>query len=190
MKIGISTEVTRKLRDTWHAAINLEWYDWLSGHEILPLVCHQPCSMRGLDFVIMCGGNDCPGMSTWRDNWYEKRDIFEIDVINQCLQYNIPVVGICRGFHFMNLVMDGTLKYLEQPLDNVKVSLGDMEVTCHHTISIDKLAPGFQAIKSTDNGVIELAINPLRRMLGVGWHPERAINAHTRKYIWEMIQSL
>ena len=39
MKIGISMEMTRILRDTWHAALNHEWYDIFAGHEIVPLSC-------------------------------------------------------------------------------------------------------------------------------------------------------
>ena len=33
-------EMTRVLRDTWHAAINHEWYDFLAGHTIVPICCH------------------------------------------------------------------------------------------------------------------------------------------------------
>ena len=40
------------------------------------------------------------------------------------------------------------------------------------------------------NGVVELVISTKDRMLGVGWHPERIINTHTREYIYSLIRKL
>ena len=191
MKIAISMEMTRKLRDTWHAALNHEWYDFLNGHEIVPISCHGTVPQTDeFDLIILAGGNDMLGIKTWRDNHYPLRDEFERKLIEQCLITKTPVVGICRGSHFMNWVSGGTHKLMDNPYDNVKVQLPSFEVTCHHTICIDQLAPGFEALEIDSKGIIELAVNRKTRMLGVGWHPERAVNLHTRNYILELIKSL
>lgn len=191
MKIGISMEMTRKLRDTWHAALNHEWYDFLNGHKIVPLCCHDKgIFVNDLDLVILAGGNDMPGIKTWRDNHYPLRDEYELKLISACLENNKPVVGICRGSHFINYVSGGTHKLMDNPYDNVKVTLPAFEVTCHHTIQIDKLAPSFETLQQDSNGVIELAISRSKRMLGVGWHPEREVNRHTRQYILDLINTL
>ena len=76
------------------------------------------------------------------------------------------------------------------PYDNVKVQLPNLEVTCHHTIQIDQLAPGFNALLKDLAGVIELAVNTHTRQLQVGWHPERAVNSHTRSMILDLIGTL
>ena len=191
MKIGLSMEMTRKLRDTWHAAINYEWYDFLVGHDIVPLSCHGNIPQTDeFDLIVLAGGNDMFGIKTWRDNHYPIRDHYEHSLIQQCLLTKTPVVGICRGAHFINYVMGGTYKLMNDPYDNVLVELPKFEVTCHHTIQNDILAPGFEVLQQDKNGIIELAVNKSQRMLGVGWHPEREVNRHTRQYILDLIKDL
>ena len=190
MKIGISLETTKVLRNTWHSVINHEWYHVMAGHEIHPLICHDKYDASNYDLIILCGGNDMPGMPTWRDNNYPIRDEFEGKLLQDAINKNIPVVGICRGSHFMNWALGGTLRFLPEPYDNVEVELENLTVTCHHTIAIDKLAPGFEVLKQDSSGVIELAIDRNRRLLGVGWHPERNVNAHTRDMIKDLIKDL
>ena len=192
MIIGISLETTRVLRDTWHTAINHDWYDFLKGHTIVPLISADPTPVEVLDFdlVILCGGNDMSDFVTWRNNNDPQRDRFEADLLDQALEHNVPVVGICRGSHFINKHMGGTLRLLDTPYDNVQIDLSGIQVTCHHTIAIDELAPGFEAVLTDKSGVIELALNRDKRMLGIGWHPERPVNAHTRHSLLELIRQL
>jgi len=191
MKIGISMEMTRMLRDTWHAALNHEWYDFFEGHEIVPMCCHdKTCNIEGLDLVMLAGGNDMPGIKTWRDNHYPLRDEYEKKLIETCWENSLPVVGICRGSHFINHISGGTHVLMDQPYDNVKVQLPKFEVTCHHSIMIDKVAPGFEILQQDSFGVKELTLNKLTRMLCVGWHPERSVNKHTRQYILDLIKDL
>lgn len=190
MNIAISMEITRVLRNTWHSALNCEWYEFLVDHAITPLSCHGEIDLDGIDLVMLAGGNDMPNTRTWRDNHYPVRDQFERRLIDQAQQRRLPIVGVCRGAHFMNLVMGGTHRVMEQPYDNVKTQLPSFEVTCHHTIQIVQLAPGFEILEQDPQGVIELAVNRAERMLGIGWHPERAVNAHTRQYILDLIGTL
>lgn len=191
MKIAISMEMTRVLRDTWHAALNHEWYDFLKDHDITPLCCHGsvPCT-ENFDLVILTGGNDMPDIKTWRNNHYGPRDIFEVNLIKDCRATNTPLLGVCRGQHFLNYVMGGTHCLMDSPYDNVKIELAPFPVTCHHSIKIDQLAPGFETLLEDSAGVQELIINRKHRQLGVGWHPERAVNAHTRSYILDLINDL
>lgn len=191
MKIAISMEMTRVLRDTWHAALNHEWYEFLAGHEIVPLCCHgaEP-QCDEFDLVILAGGNDMPNIVTWRNNHYPLRDQFEQKLISQCLLTRTPLVGICRGQHFLNHVQGGTHKLMDKPYDAVKIQLPAFEVTCHHTIQIDQLAPGFKILQQDSAGVAELVLHKANRQLGIGWHPERAVNAHTRSYILDLINTL
>ena len=192
MKIGISLETTRVLRDTWHTAINHDWYDFLQGHTIVPLVSAdpKPVNVKDFDLIILCGGNDMSDFVTWRNNNDPQRDRFEGDLIDQALEHNVPVVGICRGSHFINKHLGGTLRMLDVPYDGVEVELSGITVTCHHTIAIDELAPGFEAVLTDKSGVIELALNMDKRMLGIGWHPERPVNTHTRESLLELIKQL
>lgn len=183
-------EMTRVLRDTWHAALNHEWYEFLSEHDLHPLCCHGTVDVADYDLIVLCGGNDMPGIKTWRNNHYPLRDEFERGLVKNAIKYDVPVVGICRGSHFLNVEGSGTIRLMEQPYDNVKIQLPQFEVTCHHTIQIDKLAPGFEVLAQDSAGVVELARHQNNRQLQVGWHPERAVNKHTRQYILELIKAL
>ena len=192
MKVGISLETTRVLRDTWHSAINHDWYNFLKGHTIVPLVSADTSGINvsEFDLIVLCGGNDMSDFVTWRNNNDPQRDRFEARLIDQAIERMVPVVGICRGSHFINKHMGGTLRMLDVPYDNVKVELPGLNVVCHHTIAIDKLAPGFEAILTDKSDVIELAVNRDKQMLGIGWHPERPVNAHTRESLLTLIKQL
>lgn len=191
MKIGISMEMTRVLRNTWHAALNHEWYDFLNDHEIIPLCCHGALpDTDQFDLIVLTGGNDTVKFQTWRNNVYPVRDQFESSLIKQCLLTRTPLMGICRGSHFLNLEQGGSVKLMDAPYDNVKTQLPAFEVTCHHTICIDQLAPGFDVLQQDAAGIVELAVHKHNRQLGVGWHPERAVNTHTRSYILDLINNL
>lgn len=191
MKIAVSMEMTRVLRDTWHAAINHEWYDFLKGHEIVPLCCHGSFpDVAEFDYVFLAGGNDMPDIVTWRNNHYAQRDQFERRLIAECAIAGIPVIGICRGQHFLNYVSGGTHRLMSTPYDNRRIELEPFSVTCHHTIEIDRVAPGFEVVLKDSAGVVELIINRNARQLGIGWHPERDVNAHTRRYLLDLINDL
>lgn len=190
MKIGLSLEATQVLRDTWHSAINHDWYDFLKGHTIVPLVCLGQYDVTEFDVIILCGGNDMSDFVTWRNNNYPERDRFEADLIDQAIAKNVPVVGICRGSHFINKHQGGTLRMLDVPYDNIEVELPGITVVCHHTIAIDQLAPGFEVVLQDKNGVIELSVNKDKRLLGIGWHPERSVNTHTRESLLTLIKAL
>ena len=169
--------------------MNHEWYDFLHGHEIIPICCHGSVPDTKLfDRVILAGGNDMYDIKTWRDNNYPIRDEFERNLIHRCIETKTPVMGICRGAHFMNYVMGGSHKLMEMPYDNVKTNLRMFEVTCHHSIQIDKLAPDFEVVLEDENKIIELVLNREYHMMGVGWHPERQVNYHTRSYILELFK--
>jgi putative glutamine amidotransferase len=130
------------------------------------------------------------GMPTWRNNYDSVRDQFEHSLLQDAIAARLPILGICRGFHFLNWARGGTLRYLDTPYDNVQVHLPNLTVTCHHTIAIDALAPGFQCLLKDQHNVVELACDTANRILGIGWHPERAANQHTRSMILEKFYQL
>lgn len=191
MKIAMSMEMTLKLRNTWHAALSHEWYDFLTDYNIVPLSCHGRFpDVTEFDYVFLTGGNDLEDIVTWRNNNYPERDAFERRLINECAAARIPLVGVCRGQHLLNHVEGGTHKLMSTPYDHVPVDLDLFTVHCHHSIQIDQLAPGFDTLLEDKHQVKELIINREQRQLGIGWHPERPINSHTREYVLELINEL
>lgn len=183
-------ETTQLIRKTWHSAINHEWYDFLNGHTLIPVCSRGDYTIDDYDAVVFCGGNDMAGMPTWRNNHDPGRDQFEQRLLESALAARLPIMGVCRGFHFLNWALGGTLRYLDTPYDNVAVDLDKLSVTCHHTIGIDRLAADFECLLADCHGVIELAQNQKQRILGVGWHPEREVNRHSRPMILELFNQL
>jgi hypothetical protein len=75
---------------------------------------------KNVAFTVFTGGEDVhptlyrgPNIGMSQTNL--ARDTYEKGIFNQCRQYNIKMIGICRGFQFLN-VMDGGQMY--QHLDN------------------------------------------------------------------------
>lgn len=76
--------------------------------------------LKDYDVVLFLGGHDVtPSFydsvkhhTTMNDY---RRDLYEYDVFKYCLENNIPMVGICRGAQFLNVMNGGKLI---QDLDN------------------------------------------------------------------------
>ena len=128
-----------------------------------------------------------------------ERDEFEFYLAKKAIEKSIPLLGICRGHQIINVVNGGSLyqdiSLKEGTYINHVQSNHGTEVS--HTIDIDKtsmlysilgetalvnslhhlaikdLAPGFKAVATSKDGVIE-AIEKIDGsfVMGVQWHPE------------------
>ena len=137
----------------------------------------------------------------------EKRDEFEIDLLQSWQSSKIPLLGVCRGLQLVNVFLGGTLipdlpsfgkfnhsKKLKEPRYHpieidpnsllwsvVKTTSG--EVTSVHHQSIDRIAAGLVTNAITTDGVIEGVewLNPVGKipMLLVQWHPEALADKHS-----------
>ena len=83
------------------------------------------------DLVCFTGGSDVtPSMyacdkhpATWNDEW---RDVKEQRLFNELRERNIPMVGICRGGQFLN-VMSGGIMYQDVSKHTMAHSITDLE---------------------------------------------------------------
>lgn len=135
------------------------------------------------DLVVFAGGTDVNPklygevphpMTGIPDN---QRDYLEQAVYTRALILEIPMVGICRGAQFLNVMNNGKLnQHIEGHLN------------CAHTINIDGLRPPinvlgdhhqsmipngfFKLLAESDDGVPEVVYWPHSRSLAVQYHPE------------------
>jgi putative glutamine amidotransferase len=132
----------------------------------------------------------------------EKRDEFELQMLDKAMQGRLPVLGICRGLQVCNVYLGGTLvpdlpsygkqehsaykeggdRYHqvtireETALKNI-IGVQNGEINSAHHQSAATIAPGLKANAVSADGVIEglERKNPEGQpyLLLVQWHPER-----------------
>jgi gamma-glutamyl-gamma-aminobutyrate hydrolase PuuD len=125
------------------------------------------------DAVVLSGGNDI-GQAP-------ERDRLEPALLDHAADYQLPVLGICRGMQMINHCQGGNLRSVPS------------HVAVRHRISGPLIAPGGRAVNSyhdqglldadlgddleamawSEDGVVEALRHRERPWLGIMWHPER-----------------
>ncbi len=130
-----------------------------------------------------------------------ERDLYEIKLIRMILEYNKPLLAICRGIQVLNVALGGTL-YQDLPSEHpskinhsytissksypahyVKideksklariVGTTRLAVNSFHHQAIKKLGNGLQATAWADDNIIEaVELEGENFVIGVQWHPE------------------
>ncbi|MCB0325669.1 MAG: gamma-glutamyl-gamma-aminobutyrate hydrolase family protein [Bdellovibrionales bacterium] len=124
------------------------------------------------------------------------RDALELAILEEAVQRDCPVLGICRGEQLINIFFGGTLHqelrsfYAEDPeirtvLPRKRVVLDDssilaqiigtapLQVNALHRQGVASLGRGLRVVARDKYGVVQALEHPARRMiLGVQWHPE------------------
>jgi gamma-glutamyl-gamma-aminobutyrate hydrolase PuuD len=133
------------------------------------------------------------------------KDEIEIRLLRHALRQRLPVLGICRGSHLLNVVSGGTLfgdvqkekrsrlKHIEHnrnrydtyrhPITVVDGSplkrwygQSTLQVNSYHHQGVRKLARRFQPMANADDGLIEAFYDPTADfVVGLQFHPERML---------------
>ena len=174
-------------QDTFHEIKNCGGVLITGGQDVHPRFYNKP------EYISLCHETD------------ERRDEFELSVLEYTQQHQVPVLGICRGLQIANVFAGGTLvpdivaagnadhtkiNETDDRYHNVRVkenSLLELIVGCmsgeinsaHHQCA-DKIGHGLVGNASSADGVVE----GLERMQDIGkaflllvqWHPERMQN--------------
>ncbi|MGN0213745.1 MAG: membrane dipeptidase [Muribaculaceae bacterium] len=141
------------------------------------------------------------------------RDVLELSVARLAANRNVPVFGICRGLQVLNIAFGGTLyqdlpsqhggelihhriSASERSVHDVAVlkpsklfdilSVDSLNVNSSHHQAVKDVAKGARVAAMSNDGVIEaIDFYPLKRMMGVQWHPEgfRGKNALMNKLL-------
>ena len=182
---------------------------------ILPTISNQEVLQRyveELDGLVLIGGDDIPPDAYGQQPHEtvrvmpEQRYDFERRLIPAWLSSGKPILGVCLGMQFTNVVSGGTLiqdipsqvstevvhrrKYHRvriEPNSSLGKFLDNEEamVYSNHHQAVDKLGQNLKVIAHTDDGVIEAA----ERIDGgfglfVQWHPESMSDTAHRDAIY------
>lgn len=128
------------------------------------------------------------------------RDEFELALLRQAMDLDLPVLAVCRGHQLLNVCLGGALlQHIEsgehEDLDDETGSSRYHEVVLaqgsklrdiygaerirvnsrhHQAVTPERVAPKLQVTGTTADGLVEGLESPLHRwVVGVQWHPER-----------------
>ncbi|WP_028044379.1 gamma-glutamyl-gamma-aminobutyrate hydrolase family protein [Candidatus Stoquefichus massiliensis] len=160
--------------------------------------------IQRIDGLLVTGGQDVNPMF-YKENWsYDQgpsdsyRDQYEIELIKQCADRRIPILGICRGQQIINVAFGGTLyqdnryanEYVfqheqkerrEYPTHIIRIKkdsflfpiFGDKAyVNSFHHQSIKKIADEFRVVARSEDSIVEAIQHNILNILGVQFHPE------------------
>lgn len=187
----------KRLRFGWWAT---RFMLWLCGARSVYVTAHLPMPTHPIHGIVVGGGDDIVpehygGKLHPKRSYDMERDRFEITMIQQALEANIPMMGICRGAQLINVVSGGTLHQDIRPLRQhtsnrrsihpvkwvqlEKVSrlrgylqLPKLKVNSLHDQAIDRLGQGLSVIGCDRDGFIQAIEGQYGFLLGVQWHPE------------------
>lgn len=210
MKIGITM---RRIEHTVYPdvrdSLSRDWSAYMSktfpGILLIPLL-NDPKNIlktiKGLriEGIIFSNGGD------WGED--KERDETEKKVFNFALDRELPILGVCRGFQVINILMGGGLEddigrnrenhinEVHDVLINKKSPFWKFEkkdklkVNSFHKqgFLIDKLSPKLRAFALSRAGIVEGVFHRRRPILGMQWHPER--HGPSREFSNKLIRNL
>ena len=168
--------------------------------------------IKNCDGILLTGGQDVhprfygkPEFLPYCREIDERRDEFELSVLEYSQQHHLPVLGICRGLQIANVFAGGTLipdivadgnadhtKFAEGSDRYHEVSVKENslleeivgttrgEINSAHHQSADKIGQGLTGSASSDDGIVEglerIQQDTKSFLLLVQWHPERMSN--------------
>jgi putative glutamine amidotransferase len=159
-----------------------------------------------IDGLLLPGGGDIDP-NLFGDNPSEKlghvdprRDHSEIDLFTLAFNQNMPILGICRGLHLINVALDGTLYQdiasqvrlsmnhnpdfpKSEPCHKIEIENGtrlqkllgesSIWVNSSHHQAVKLHGKGLIVDAKSPDGVTEGLEHPSKKfVLGVQWHPE------------------
>jgi gamma-glutamyl-gamma-aminobutyrate hydrolase PuuD len=171
-----------------------------------PIDYHERArSLDGCAGLVLSGGADVdpnrygaePHPKTQRPN--QERDAFELALLEEALNRDLPVLAICRGHQLLNVCFGGRLlQHIESGEHRSHAAMPhesrwhDVEVLPgntlsgaletgrarvnsrhHQAVEMSTLATGLTALATSHDGLVEAVEGPGRWVVGVQWHPER-----------------
>jgi putative glutamine amidotransferase len=158
-----------------------------------------PDMLEALDGVVVTGGGDvAPARygatpSPEVSNVDPQRDEFDLTIVCEALERDVPVLAICRGMQVVNVALGGSLaRHIEghqvvddpgapvhevtiEPTSDLAAALGvtTLDVNSMHHQAVLDPAPGLRAVAWAPDGSVEAVEQPgNRHLVAVQWHPE------------------
>lgn len=163
--------------------------------------------IKTIDGLLIPGGMDVSPLSYGEDPHptvtysIKQHDKIEIELVKLAREYDIPVIGICRGAQIINVAFGGNLyqdipsQYKNEICHNQVLSNSDetthvitieensyigrllnkqvLEVNSIHHQAIRRVAEGFNVVARARDGIVEAIESIDGKIIGFQWHPEK-----------------
>ncbi len=195
--IGVTGSVGRFSPSWWAIRLSV----WLTGGRAVRINEQRRTPAEKLDAVIVSGGDDIhPGLYESEElpgkEYDHARDALEQEYIRFALDKELPLMGICRGYQLINVVLGGSLftdirklrrrtsnfgtvlprKTVKLEPDSVlaqRLGRGRLRVNSLHYQAVDRIGNGLEVVgRDLDDFVQAVEPQDGRPVLGVQWHPE------------------
>ena len=208
----VVTAITRRIKTTLpgesdHATVHRRFGQLVTAAGGVPVLAEPIADPTELaeraDAVVINGGGDVDPAAYGADrhpetDWVDAdRDRFELTLAREAVERGVPVLGVCRGLHVLNVALGGTLVQhlpeiteldhnvrddFERPQHPIEIVSGSrleavlgkdrIDVNTVHHQAADRLGRGLVASARAPDGTIEAIESPDGRTLGIQWHPE------------------
>lgn len=168
------------------------------------------------DGVVVTGGHDVDPVlykqeSQVTPRYDPQRDAFESAIIDDALQRDLPLLGICRGAQLLNVRLGGDLfqelrsrrrhtsnRRTVLPLKTLHISAGSrlrellgtdsIRINSLHNQGINTLGTGLQVSGRDLDNIVQAVEAPARLfLLGVQWHPEFMIYSSRQRRLFHAL---
>jgi len=149
-----------------------------------------------VDGIVLTGGNNVDpklyGGTDELESVYEERDTREQQLLEIAKEQGIPLLGVCRGFHYVNVYFGGSIFHnvknhvaVNHKLASNNILLNDLETNSYHNQAIfqSNLAEKLISIAQTNDGAIEAFAHKRYKIMGIQWHPERQTIKQDKEFI-------
>lgn len=186
---------------------------WLAGGWPLQLSPDKRGAGAWYQGVVITGGHDVDPVlyaeeSNVLPHYDPERDAFEAAVIDDALDRELPLLGICRGAQLLNVRLGGNLhqdlrrhrrrtshRRTVLPLKTLDVAPGSRlfeslragraRINSLHNQGIDRLGRGLVVTGRDLDGIVQAVEDPRRRfLLGVQWHPEFLLHSRRQRRLF------
>lgn len=172
---------------------------------------YDASALDGASGLVIPGGGDIDPELYGRPrhprthNVSQRRDRFELTLLSEALDRDMPVLAICHGMQLLNVHQGGTLDqhllddeakldhYRDRPMaepahgvalkedSRLAQIMGgtNVSVNTHHHQGLDDVAASLKPIGWAEDGVLEAVEAPdYSWVVGVQWHPEAMAPVH------------
>ncbi len=122
--------------------------------------------------VLLTGGNS---LAKYGGDAPE-RDLVECYLIDKCIENDIPLFGICRGFQIIADYFGCTLGQIKNHVKkrhSIEGSIRRDSVNSFHNYTICELVDDIFPLGIAEDGSIEVFHHKEFRIMAIAWHPER-----------------